>query len=171
MDLPQPKNLLDLNRVHHELAELFDLHQAALLKRDFNSCRSLWTEYKRHLLVHMREEEELLIPLYAARAAPIRGGGAELFSQEHAKIREWQGRLELRISRLGAGTDAKDLIALLDDEALYKKFIEHHSLREDRILYPELERVVDPKERSGLLRLLTFSLEEDPRAPVQERPP
>ncbi len=55
--------------------------------------------------------------------------------------------------------DPKDAIALLDDEAHFKKFMEHHSLREDRILYPELERMTSKKEKAALCRLLSFSVD------------
>ena len=48
----------------------------------------------------------------------------------------------------------------MDDEAHFKKYMEHHALREDRIFYPEVERVTTPEEKLGLARLLTFSLED-----------
>ncbi len=33
-------------------------------------------------------------------------------------------------------------------------------VREDRIFYPEVDRVVEEKEKEPLLKLLTFTLEE-----------
>ena len=50
------------------------------------------------------------------------------------------------------------MIALFDDEAHFKKYVEHHTLREDRVLYPEVERTVTEKEKAAIMRLMTFAL-------------
>ena len=99
------------------------------------------------------------MPIYRDRAGQLRGGGYEVFAGEHLRLVEWLNRLKLRLKRIyPAGEDDRGLLALLDDEAHYKKFLEHHTLREDRILYPEVERVLTDSEKKGLLRLLTFTL-------------
>lgn len=154
-----PNSLLDLNNIHRELEELFFRHQEAVLKADAVLARTLLQTHEEALRSHLKEEEEILLPLYRERVTPIRGGDPELFTQEHQKIDEWLNRLKLRLSRLDIMAALKDVIALLDDEAHYKKFMEHHSLREERILYPELERVIQEDEKSALCRLLTFSVD------------
>jgi hemerythrin-like domain-containing protein len=146
--------------MHEELEALFHRHQEAVLAGRGNEARDLLGDYEKGLCRHVKEEEDILLPLYRERSARIRGGDAEVFSHEHKKICEWLGRLKLRLSRvLDSRSDPDETLALLDDEAHYKKYLEHHCLREDRILYPELERVVGQGEKAGLLRLLTFSLE------------
>ncbi len=60
----------------------------------------------------------------------------------------------------GGYANWKEIISLIDDEAQFKKYMEHHSVREDRIFYPEVDRVVEGKEKEQVLRLLTFTLEE-----------
>jgi iron-sulfur cluster repair protein YtfE (RIC family) len=156
-----PKSLLDLNRIHLELEEMFCRHQVALLKADYPAAKSLLKDFEENLLNHMKEEEDILLPLYRQRAGQVRGGDADIFVLEHKKIVEWLGRLKLRLSRLNPPeVDMKNLIALLDDEAHFKKYTEHHTLRENRIFYPEIERILDEKEKGHLLRLLTFSPEE-----------
>ena len=163
MTLTQPKSLLELNEIHREIEEIFYRHQAALLKADYTAAKNLLKEFEEVVLNHMNEEEDILLPLYRERAGNIQGGDADIFVLEHKKIVEWLGRLNLRLSRLNPpNVDTKNLIALLDDEAHFKKFIEHHTLRENRIFYPEIERIVNEKEKGHLLRLLTFSPEEKP---------
>ena len=158
-----PENISELNQIHREIQDIFFWHQSALLKSDFASAKTLLADYEDIALNHMKEEEEILLPLYRERAGQIRGGDWEIFVQEHKKIVEWLNRLKLRLSRLRPPqVETKDLLALLDDEAHFKLYTEHHSLREDRIFYPEIDRVVDEREKDSLLRLLTFSFEARP---------
>lgn len=163
---PQAHNLVDLNNVHRQLDEIFFHHQVAIFKCDCNGAKAFLDSFETGLSIHMKEENEILLPLYQERAVPIRGGDTAVFFGEHEKIVEWLGRLKLRLSRIPhSDAQPKDILTLLDDEAHFKKFIEHHTLRENRILYPELERVVTPKEKTGLIRLLTFSLDDLDNSP------
>jgi hemerythrin-like domain-containing protein len=165
LDIPQPQTLADINHIHGELSDLFYRHQKALLQGDYQKARRLMGLYEESAGTHMKEEEEILLPLYRQRATPIQGGDPEFFIQEHQKIVEFLSRLKFRLSRLAPSLDFKDMIALLDDEAHFKKFVEHHVLREDTILYPEVERVVTEKEKGALMRLMTYSL----TAPLAEK--
>lgn len=155
-----PRDLTEMNRIHEELEDLFFRHQRALLKRDYDLAANLLETYEAVLFAHMKEESEILLPIYQERAGQLRGGKADIFIGEHKRIVEWLNRLKLRLKRVHPSPeDDRGLLALLDDEAQYKKFLEHHTLREDRIFYPEVERVVTDSERKGLLRLLTFTLD------------
>lgn len=155
------KSLLDLNKLHQELDQLFFEHQVALLKGDFPHSRAVLKSFEKALLMHIREEDEILMPLYRQRSEQIRGGDADIFSGEHVKITEWINRINLRVSRLNrSDANWKEIISLIDDEAQFKKYMEHHSVREDRIFYPEVDRVVEEKEKESLMRLLTFTLAE-----------
>jgi iron-sulfur cluster repair protein YtfE (RIC family) len=153
--------LSDLNHIHEQLDDLFFQHQNAILKCDCQGAKNFLAIFEKGLDQHMREENEILLPIYRERAVEIRGGDSVIFFGEHEKIKEWLARLKLRLSRIPpSNPQAKDVLDLLDDEAHFKKFVEHHALRENRILYPELERVITPKEKAGLIRLLTFSLSD-----------
>ena len=153
--------LLDLNQIHRQFEDLFYLHQSALLEKDYPKAQRLIFEYERVLFLHAKEEEELLLPFYREKADSIRGGDPDLFLAEHKKLREWLNRLKIRIHRLCSfDPDPRSLFALLDDEAYFKKYMEHHTLREDRIFYPELERVVPEEQKPHILRLLSFNLED-----------
>ncbi len=155
------QTLADLNQVHRQLDQLFYQHQVAVLKNDIALAAKLLFKFEKALYYHIREEDEILMPLYREQASSIRGGDPDIFAGEHKKITEWLNRLNLRLERTSSpAPDLKALLALLDDEAQFKKYMEHHTLREDRVFYPELDRVVGDKNRDPLLRLLTFSLDE-----------
>ena len=153
-------SLKHLKRTHRELAGLFRRHQKSLLAGELSQARIRWKIYEMGLRAHLKEEEDILFPLYRQRAVPApRGGSPDFFTGEHQKIREWLGRLRLRVDRLiGGPRKFQALIQLLDDEAFFKKYLEHHGLREDRILYPALDRLTTPKEKQALGRLLSFKL-------------
>ncbi len=163
------RSFVQLNRIHRQLGEIFLLHQKALLEDDLPKARNLWKLYEAALSAHLDEEDKILFPLYRDRVIPPpRGGAPDNFTGEHQKIREWIGRLKLRLSRLGmTKTQTRDRLALLDDEAFFKKFLQHHALREDRIFYPSLDRVVNEREKSALVRLLSFKLED--QEPPEEK--
>ncbi len=159
----QSRTLLELNQIHQEIHDLFENHQVAILKGDYTQARAMLKTLGKALFNHMKEEDEILLPLYQQRAAQIHGGETEVFSSEHQKITEWFNRLVLRASRLSrSDSNWKEIIALFDDEAQFKKYLEQHSVRENRILYPEVDRLVEEKEKAQLCRLLTFSIKDTP---------
>ena len=117
MTLSAPKSLLELNEIHREIEDMFCWHQAALLKTDYTAAKNLLKEYEEVILNHMKEEEDILLPLYRQRAGQIRGGDADIFTLEHKKIVEWLGRLRLRLSRLNPpNVDMKNLISLFREQ-------------------------------------------------------
>lgn len=147
-------SFLELLRLHHELDELFLAHQEALLSLDISCASEILKRYEAKLLTHMREEEELLIPLYQARAETIPGGPVELFLGEHKKMRRFVTEFHETLSRLVAEKSARlrqAVIGLLDRQFMYKHLVEHHDLREKNILYPWLDRVTSEEERARLL--------------------
>ena len=141
---------------------MFHLHQCAVLDRNFQKARSSLDFYEKALRYHIREEEDILLPLYRQRAVEVRGGDPDLFCLEHKKMFELLGRVRLRLSRITRDEgDYLDTLSLLDDETRYKQFTDHHFLREERILFPEMDRLTMEKEKNALLRILSFSLKEE----------
>lgn len=155
MTVAEDLSFLGLLKLHRELDEMFLCHQEALLSLDVRSASEILSQYKPEILLHTKQEEDLLLPLYQARAGRIPGGPVELFLGEHKKmmgfIDEFQKAL-IRM-RLESGSDLKrSIIALMDRESVYKCLVEHHSHRETNILYPWLDRVTTEEERAQLLK-------------------
>ena len=146
------KSFNDVLEVHRHLGELFYEHQCALLDFNFQRALERLEEYEAALLAHMREEEELLIPLYGERAMPERGGAANFFLLEHEKMRRHLAHFREQLPKLAHMPEpTRALIKLLDQEATYKHIVEHHDVREERFLYPTLERVTNDEEKAELL--------------------
>ncbi len=152
---PVPCSFVSLMGLHRELDELFLQHQEALLSLDIDQAIERLRVYEGKLLPHMRDEEERLLPVYAARAGRILGGPVEFFLGEHRKMREFLDSFHADLERMREEPLAvrrRSVIALMDHQAMYKHLVEHHDLREKNILYPQLDRVTSEGERLELLQ-------------------
>ena len=147
-------SFLELLKLHREFDELFLYHQEALLSLDIYGASEILARYKPELLTHMKQEEDLLLPLYQARAGRIPGGPVEFFLGEHKKMAAFIDEFQKALIRMRSESGSqlkRSIIALLDRESTYKCLLEHHNLREKNILYPWLDRVTTEAERATIL--------------------
>lgn len=150
-------NFTQLIEVHGRLEALFAEHQRALLRLDTELAFALLEDYERELLAHMRDEEELLLPLYGARAQPPLGGSVEIFLNEHRKMREYLILFKAEIPKLRAVPDLESaVIWLLDSQTTFKRLHVHHDTRERKMLYPLLDEVTTEQERRALFAQLSL---------------
>lgn len=155
------KTFSDLLDLHRKIDEIFFAHQCSLLRFEFGAALSLLERYESALLRHMRDEEDLLLPLYAERAPTIKAGAPQIFLDDHVKMRGFVDLFKEQTAKLAAEPKPEaGLILLLDREAFYKRLCSHHDKREREILYPELDRMTSETEKLDLLNRLTcpFSL-------------
>jgi hemerythrin-like domain-containing protein len=145
-------SFLELTHVHAGLDAIFRAHQEALVRMQIDVARERLAEFEAAIRVHIRVEEALLLPVYR-RAGPIPGGAPELYLTEHRKMLEYLERFRETLSRLTPALPdlPREIIALLDHEALFKHLMEHHDLREHNLLYPTCDRVTGEEERRELL--------------------
>ena len=103
--------------------------------------------YVRLLTLHMRHEEELLLPLYG-RTEPPRRYPLVLFTGQHQRMRELLAALQERVSALASQSrvQSRDVIELLDSERTYKHLSEHHDGAERQALFPTLDRALASAE-------------------------
>lgn len=149
-------SLMELEKIHEGLNWLFYRHQLAVLNQDREEALRLLNEYEKLIQVHMREEEELLIPLYQNRCGTIRGGAPVIFTGEHQKIREFLALFyRLATCWMSADGHGQETLDLLDQEYRFKELMEHHDMREQRILLPELDKVTTEGEKRALLDRFT----------------
>ena len=149
------KSFKDVSGLHRELDELFFRHQVSLLDFNFRTAFERLCAYESALLAHMRDEEELLLPLYAGRATPERGGRPDFFLLEHDKMRRLLAHFREQLPRLYELPEpSRALLKLLDQETTYKRIVEHHDEREERHLYPALEQFTTEAERDDILSRL-----------------
>ena len=145
---------LELLKLHERLNELFFRHQKALLSLDIDPAVEILWVYEEELLAHLKDEEELLLPLYQERAGKVPGGPVELFLGEHRKMRGFLQEFHKALVQMQGQEGSllrHSIIALMDRQCMYKCLMEHHSLREKNILYPWLDRITSDEERALLL--------------------
>lgn len=154
----------DLLILHQQLDDLFFEHQRALLRLDLDQASTLLETYEAKLLAHMRDEEQLMIPMYRERAnAPV-GGAAEIFLGEHDKLRQYFVLFKEELTKLAAADDLeRGVLFLLDSQHLFKRLLVHHDSRERKMLYPLLDQVTTAQERESLFTVL----EASPSATIQ----
>ena len=151
----QDGSFLGLNRVHEELEELFLRHQKALLGFRIPEAIELLDLFEKRLRLHMRHEEDWLLPIYDQRGGrPGRSKAlpAEVYVLEHRKMLDLLGKVRCSVAQIAppAKPSPCDIIALLDRECSFKHLVEHHNMREHNVLYAELDRLTSEKERREL---------------------
>ena len=142
-------------RCHHGLDELFLLHQEAVLLGRFDDAIRLLGCFRELHDLHMRLEDEKLIP--KLDELPDRGRWpASLYTDEHAKVHELMrktrnGLLSLSKSRVSGKAPGREIIAFLDQEKTFKGLCEHHQEREESGMLPELDKQTGDKWRAGII--------------------
>jgi hypothetical protein len=158
--------LSELLDVHEVLAERFAEHQERLVEGEIAVAAERFEAYAALLGVHMRSEEELVIPAFEGLGLDCERGRAELYRAEHARICWWIDELRAGLAALrGTPDDLRSRIALLDREATFKRVMEHHDLREREYLYPLLDEHAGAAARA---RLWT-AIEALERTPLADR--
>jgi len=141
----------DLLEIHRELDACFAEHQHALLHFEFERARDLLRTYETKLVAHMSFEENVLLPIYA-RAEPQRSGEAQLFLDEHEKMKNFVQMFFEALTELARENSPEPLLLkLLDREFFYLKLCSHHDNREAKFLYPGLDAVTTDTEKTELL--------------------
>ncbi len=145
----------DLLELHRRLDELFLAHQRALLRLDLDRASTLLAEYETELLAHIRDEEDLMIPVYRERVTAPVGGAAEIFIGEHEKLRQFLILFKEELAKLETAEDLeRGVLFLLDSQHLFKRLLVHHDTREGKMLYPLLDQVTTEQERQSLFASL-----------------
>ena len=156
------KSFRDLLVLHQQLDELFFEHQRALIRGELEVALARLEGYEKELLDHIWDEEEVLIPIYAARAEAPVGGSAEIFLNEHRKIREYLALFKAEFANLSAADDLeRAVIFLLDSQVIYKRLLVHHDTRERKFLYPLLDQITTEPEKLSLFQRLKLPAKDD----------
>jgi hemerythrin-like domain-containing protein len=141
-----------LEKEHAKLERLFDSHQRALLEKNLNAALAALNTFAGELHRHIEYEEQTLLPLYAEEGGETEGGTLEIFQAEHRKLREGAASLTRKAEALSASTDLMgSILALLDEETMFKGLFRHHALREKNVLFPRLDERTTEEQRKRML--------------------
>jgi hemerythrin-like domain-containing protein len=149
------KSFNDLLEIHKRLDEVFLEHQRSLLRLDLMAASTALEAYTIELFAHMRDEEELMIPVYRERTEAPVGGAAEIFLGEHDKMRQYVGLFGEALTTLEGAQDLeREVIFLLDSQHIFKRLLVHHDTRERKFLYPLLDQITTDEEKLRLFERL-----------------
>ncbi len=147
------KSFSDLLALHRQLDERFFEHQRALMRLDLNRAAMALNTFEAELLAHIRDEEELMIPLYRERATAPVGGAAEIFLGEHDKLRQYLVLFKEELAKLAAADDLeRRVLFLVDSQHIFKRLLVHHDTRERKFLYPLLDQMTTEGEKLALFQ-------------------
>jgi hemerythrin-like domain-containing protein len=145
----------ELLSLHHQLDEIFLEHQRALVRGELEVALEKLEIYQRCLVDHILDEEEHLLPIYGERVQAPVGGSVEIFLFEHRKIRDYLPLFKAEFAKLYTAADReRAIIFLLDSQTTFKKLLVHHDAREQKFLYPLLDRTTTATERLKLFSRL-----------------
>ncbi len=137
--MQQPSISAVFEEDHDRLDALFGTFQAEK-RRDFTKAKAAFKEFKVGLQRHIVWEEEILFPLWEQKTGMVEGGPTAVMRMEHQQIHECLEAVHKKVQDLNPNSDGeeRDLLRLL----------EAHNLKEERVLYPGIDQVLDQTERN-----------------------
>ncbi len=138
---------------HSELLESLLAHQEALVRGDLATARDLAGELHESLEAHARHEEERLLPVLEKGGGWSRIGEPRFYREEHEKLRAMAAEIVEATAALDREDPAlhREIVLLIGREHAFRTLMAHHHDREERALFPDIERLTTPEERARLL--------------------
>ena len=109
---------------------------------DFARAKVAFHAFRHDLCHHMRREEEVLFAAIERRLGSQSGPTAVMHA-EHRRILRALDRLEAKIESGTADCG--------EEEATLIELLETHDFKEEKVLYPMIDRILDAEERRRLL--------------------
>ena len=114
---------------------------------DLSQARSIFLAFDDGLRRHIRLEEELLFPLFESRTG-MRNGPTAAMRTEHRVI-------EAELTRMREGLDAGDASEYATGLANLHGVLGPHNVKEEQVLYPTTDDMLDVLERRDFVEGLT----------------
>jgi regulator of cell morphogenesis and NO signaling len=123
---------------HDRLDELFKTFQR-LKRSDFAKAKEVFKEFKFGLQRHIVWEEDILFPLWEKETGIKEGGATSVMRTEHRQIGQHLEAIHQKVIDQNPDSDQEEqaLLALLGS----------HNMKEERVLYPGIDRVTSAEVR------------------------
>ena len=128
---------------HRRLDALWDATKALVGSGSFAEARERYGEFRCGLDRHIQAEERVLFPIFEARAGKC--GPTEVMRIEHVAIREAMAEIDAALASSDGG-----MFAIVAREL--ESVLGEHNGKEEHVLYPMTDRVLDDEERSDTVR-------------------
>ena len=137
---------------HDRLDGLFKQFQASK-RSDFARAKDCFRQFMIGLQQHIIWEEEILFPIFEGKTAMKKTGPTEVMRSEHRQIRDFLEAIHRKVQHQDpeSNTEESGLLEVLGS----------HNQKEEQILYPMIDRLLDNQERQAIfMRMKTTSVEE-----------
>ena len=123
---------------HDRLDELFKTFQQSK-RSDFPKAKEAFTEFKFGLQRHIVWEEDLLFPIWEQKTGMSDSGPTPVMRNEHREIGRQLEAIHQKVVDQNPDSDQEEQ-TLLD-------LLGSHNRKEERALYPAIDKVTSPEER------------------------
>ena len=136
---------------HDRLDELFKTFQR-LKRSDFAKAKEAFKEFKFGLQRHIVWEEDILFPLWEKETGISEGGATSVMRTEHRQIGQHLEAIHQKVVDQNPDSDQEEqeLLNLLGS----------HNMKEERVLYPGIDRVTSTEDRETVFRNMNNIPEE-----------
>jgi regulator of cell morphogenesis and NO signaling len=128
---------------HDRLDELFKTFQR-LKQSDFAKAKEAFKEFKFGLQRHIVWEEDVLFPLWEKETGISEGGATSVMRTEHRQIGQQLEAIHQKVADQNPDSDQEEQ-ALLN-------LLGSHNMKEERVLYPGIDRVTSAKVREAVFQ-------------------
>jgi regulator of cell morphogenesis and NO signaling len=128
---------------HDRLDELFKTFQQ-LKRSDFTKAKESFKEFKVGLQRHILWEEDILFPFWEKETGITEGGATSVMRAEHRQIEQQLEAIHGKVAEQDPDSDQAEQ-ALLN-------LLGSHNMKEERVLYPGIDRVTSAGERDTIFR-------------------
>lgn len=126
---------------HDQLDSLFATFQTKK-HTDFGKAKEAFREFKSGLERHIAWEEQLLFPLWEEKSGMMLSGPSFVMRGEHRHIGE-------RLEAIHQKVQNEDPDTGVEEEALVA-LLSAHNMKEERVLYPSIDKLATDEERDEL---------------------
>ena len=128
---------------HDRLDELFKTFQR-LKRSDFAKAKEAFTAFKFGLQRHIVWEEDVLFPLWEKETGITEGGATSVMRTEHRQIGQHLEAIHQKVMDQSSDSDQEEQ-ALLN-------LLGSHNMKEERVLYPGIDRVTSAEDRETVFQ-------------------
>ncbi len=136
---------------HDRLDEFFKTFQQ-LKWSDFPKAKDAFKEFKFGLQRHIVWEEEILFPLWEKETGITEGGATSVMRTEHRQIGQQLEAIHQKVVDQNPDSDQEEQ-ALLN-------LLGSHNMKEERVLYPGIDRVTSAIDRAAVFQKMESIPEE-----------
>jgi len=137
---------------HERLDALFKSFQE-LKRSDYAKAKKAFKQFKTGLQRHIVWEEHLLFPMWEERTGNRDSGPTHVMRLEHRQIGDCLEEIHAKVQESIPESDQEEqrLLAILGS----------HNLKEERILYPAIDGILDQDSRAALFKAMEAVPSED----------